>query len=163
MSCCARRCLDIKINRTKNLHKILFKIFNKLLQNTWNSEDSWGKQSIYKWYNLFQDGRKDVNDELRSTTTTTENVEGVKKIVLVNRQITIREFAEDIGISVGSCRILGMGRVSSKFVPKLLNFDQNNLRISIAEEILICSKGSLLVTNHGCMVMTSKPMELHYI
>ena len=56
---------------------------------------------------LFQDGREDVNDEPRSgrpsTSTTYENVEAVKKIVLENRRITIREVAEDVGISVGTC------------------------------------------------------------
>jgi len=94
------------------------------------------KKNVYKWYKLFQDGREDANDEPRSgrpsTSTTDENVQAVKKIVLENRRITIREVAEDVGISLGSCHeifsnVLGMSRVSAKFVPKLLNFDQNKL------------------------------------
>ncbi|WP_221936002.1 hypothetical protein, partial [Klebsiella pneumoniae] len=72
-------------------------------------------------YKLFQDGREDANDVPRSgrpsTSTTDENVEEVKKIVLENR----REVAEGVGISVGSCHeifsnVLGMRRVSAKFV-----------------------------------------------
>ena len=44
-------------------------------------------------------------------------------------------------MSVGWCYeiisgILGMRRVSVKFVPKLLNFDQKNRRMSIAQELL---------------------------
>ena len=92
---------------------------------------------------MFQEGRENVEDEPRpgrpSTSTTDENVEAVKEIVLKNRRITIREVAEDVGISVGSCHgilsdVLGMRRVSAKFVPKLLNFDQKNRRMTIAQE-----------------------------
>ncbi|XP_037906321.1 protein GVQW3-like [Hermetia illucens] len=61
-------------------------------------------KDVYKWYKLFQNGREDVSDELRSghpsTSTIDVNVEAAKKIVLKNRQITIREVAEDAGISV---------------------------------------------------------------
>ena len=73
-----------------------------------------------------------MNDDARpgrpSTSTTNENTEAVKKIVIKNRQITIREVSEDVGISVGSCHaifsdILGLKRVAAKFVPQLLNFD----------------------------------------
>ena len=37
-----------------------------------------------------------------STSTTNENTEAVKKIVMENRRITIREVAEDVGVLVGS-------------------------------------------------------------
>ena len=94
---------------------------------------------------MFSKGREDVNDEERvgwpSTSTTDENIDEVKKIVLVNRRITVREVAEDLNISIGSCHSiftndLGMTRVAAKFVPKLLNFDQKQHRINIAQEIL---------------------------
>ena len=69
------------------------------------------------------------------------NDDKVKKIVLVNSRITVREVAEDLNISIGSClsiftNDLGMTRVAAKVVPKLLNFDQKQHRISIAQEIL---------------------------
>jgi len=38
------------------------------------------------------------------TSTTDENV--VKKIVMENRRMTIREVAENVGISVGLCRAI---------------------------------------------------------
>ena len=90
------------------------------------------QKSVYNWYKLFREGREEVNDDARhgrpSTSTTNENTVAVKKIVMENRRITIREVAEDVGISVGSCHaifsdILGLKRVAAKFVPKLLNFD----------------------------------------
>ncbi|XP_014476037.1 PREDICTED: putative uncharacterized protein FLJ37770, partial [Dinoponera quadriceps] len=76
-----------------------------------------------------------------STSTTDENIDEVKKIVLANRRITVREVAEDLNISIGSCHSiftndLGMRRVAAKFVPKLLNFDQKQHRIKISGELL---------------------------
>ena len=94
---------------------------------------------------MFSEGREDVNDEERagrpSTSTTDENIDEVQKIVLVNRRSTVREVAEDLNISIGSCHSifandLGMTRVAEKFVPKLFNFDQKQHRINIAQKIL---------------------------
>ena len=83
---------------------------------------------------MFSEGQEDVNDEERagrpSTSTTDENIDKVKKIVLVS------EVAEDlhIYISIGSCNLiftydLGMTWVTAKLVPKLLNFDQKQNRV----------------------------------
>ncbi|XP_029167437.1 protein GVQW3-like [Nylanderia fulva] len=103
------------------------------------------RSNVYRWYKMFSEGREDVNDEERagrpSTSTTDENIDEVKKIVLVNRRITVREVAENLNISIGSCHSiftndLGMTRVAAKFVPKLLNFDQKQHRINIAQEML---------------------------
>ena len=130
------------------------------------------QESVYKWYKLFTEGREEVNDDARpgrpNTSTTNENTEAVKKIV--NRRITIREVAEDDGISVGSCHaifsdIFGLKRVAAKFVPKLLNFDQKTRRMTIAQEMLndVNDDPDLLkkvITGDESwvyMVMTSKP------
>ena len=103
------------------------------------------RKSVYKWYKLFTEGREEVNNYARpgrpSTSTTNENTEAVKKIVMENRRITIREVAEDVGISVGSCHeifsnILGLRRVAAKFVLNLLNFDQKTRRMTIAQKML---------------------------
>ncbi|KYN41646.1 hypothetical protein ALC56_03947 [Trachymyrmex septentrionalis] len=108
-------------------------------------ESTLKKKNVYKWYKLFQEGRENVNDEPRSgrpsTSKTDENVQEVKEIVLKNRRITIREIADDLNISFGSCQsiltdVLGMTRVSAKFVPKLLNFDQKQRRMNIAQDML---------------------------
>ena len=86
-------------------------------------ESTLSKKNVYK---LFQEGRENVNDEPRSgrpsTSKTDENVQEVKEIVLKNRRITIREIADDLNISFGSCQsiimdVFGMTRVSAKFVP----------------------------------------------
>ena len=84
-------------------------------------ESAMSKTRVYEWYKHFQDGRKDVkNDERRgrpSTSTTDENVEKVKEMDINHRRITIRDVADDVGISIGSCHeifsnVLGMKRVA---------------------------------------------------
>ena len=62
-------------------------------------------------------------------------------MILNNRQITIREATDDVGISFGSCQsiftiVLGMKRAAAKIVPKLLNFEQKQRGMDIAQEIL---------------------------
>ena len=62
-------------------------------------------------------------------------------MILDNLRITIREIADDIGKSFGSCQtiftnILGMKRTAANTVPKLLNFEQKQRRMDIAQEML---------------------------
>ncbi|XP_011873819.1 PREDICTED: putative uncharacterized protein FLJ37770, partial [Vollenhovia emeryi] len=95
-------------------------------------EATLNQSNVYRWYKMFSEGREDVNDEERagrpSTSITDENIDEVKKIVLANRRITVREVAEDLNISIGSIftNDLGMRRVAAKFVPKLLTFNQKS-------------------------------------
>ena len=79
----------------------------------------------------FKEGREDVNDDARSglssMSTTDENIEAVKKMIVDNHRIIIREIADDVGISFGSCQeiftdVLGMKRAAAKIIPKLINF-----------------------------------------
>ncbi|UYV71820.1 hypothetical protein LAZ67_9000550 [Cordylochernes scorpioides] len=103
------------------------------------------RSNVYRWYKMFSEGREDVNDEERagrpSTSTTDEKINEVEKMILANRRITVREVSEDLNISIGSCHSifindLGMRRVAAKFVPKLLNCDQKQHRMNIANEML---------------------------
>ncbi|UYV74536.1 hypothetical protein LAZ67_12000038 [Cordylochernes scorpioides] len=72
---------------------------------------------------MFLEGREDVNDEERAgrpRTSTTDEKNEVEKMILANRRITVREVAEDLNISIGSCHSifindLGMRRVAAKF------------------------------------------------
>ena len=63
----------------------------------------------------------------------TPNVQKITEIVLKDRRIMIRETAEELNISFGSYQsiltdVLSVARMSVKFVPKLLNFDQKQHR-----------------------------------
>ena len=86
---------------------------------------------VQLWYNRFKEGREDVNDDAcpdrPSTSTTDINIEAVKKMILHNRRITIREVAADVGISFGSCQaifmdVVGRERTAAKIVPKFATF-----------------------------------------
>ena len=83
-------------------------------------ESAMSKTRVYEWYKRFQDGCEDFEDDERPrTSTTNENVEKVKEMVMNDRRITIREVADDVGISIGSCNgifsnVLGMKRVAAK-------------------------------------------------
>ncbi|UYV64676.1 hypothetical protein LAZ67_3001635 [Cordylochernes scorpioides] len=103
------------------------------------------RSNAYRWYKLFSEGQEDVNDEERagrpSTSTTDEKINEVEKMILAIRRIIVREVAEDLNISIGSCpsifiNDLGMRLVAAKFVPKLLNCDQKQHRMNIANEML---------------------------
>ncbi|UYV79244.1 hypothetical protein LAZ67_17001721 [Cordylochernes scorpioides] len=108
-------------------------------------EATLNRSNVYRWYKMFSEGREDVNDEERvgrpSTSTTDEKINEVEKMILANRRITVRKVSEDLNISIGSCHSifindLGMRRVAAKFVPKLLNCDQKQHRMNIANEML---------------------------
>lgn len=108
-------------------------------------ESALSKPTVYEWYKRFENGRESAESDERcgrpSTSTNDENVEKVKKMVMDNRRITIREVSEDVGISFGSCQsifsdVLGMKRVAAKFVPKLLNFTQKQCRVEVAQDLL---------------------------
>ncbi|UYV78693.1 hypothetical protein LAZ67_16002432 [Cordylochernes scorpioides] len=108
-------------------------------------ETTLDRSNVYRWYKMFSEGRENVNDEERagrpSTSTTEEKINEVEKMILANRRITVREVAEELNISIGSCHSifindLGMRRVAAKFVTKLLNCDQKQHRMNIANEML---------------------------
>ncbi|UYV74015.1 hypothetical protein LAZ67_11001841 [Cordylochernes scorpioides] len=130
------RFLPIKKNGSKNLYQNLCEKYG---------EATLDRSNVYRWYKMFSEGREDVNDEERagrpSTSTTDKKINEVEKMILANRRITVREVAEDLNISIGSCHSifindLGMRRVAAKFVPKFLNCDQKQHRMNIADEML---------------------------
>ena len=133
-------------------------------------ESIMSRTQVQLWYCQFKEGREDVNNDARcerpSISTTDENIEAVKKMILDNRRIAIREVAEEVGISFDSCQaiftdVLLMKLAAVKIVPKLQNFEQKQCRTDIAQEMLTTFNDDpdLLknVTNLGCMAMTMKP------
>ena len=62
-------------------------------------------------------------------------------MILNNRWITIREVADNVGILFDSSQaiftdVLGMKLETAKIVSKLLNFEQKQCRMDIAQEML---------------------------
>ena len=66
-------------------------------------ESTMTRTQVQLWYHRFKEGREDVNDDDRngcpSTSSADENIEAVKKMILDNHRISIREVADDVGIS----------------------------------------------------------------
>jgi len=65
----------------------------------------------------------------------------VRTIFRNNRKLTVREIADDCGISVGSCDAiltedLHMKCVCAKFVPRLLTDDKREQRQTIAGDLM---------------------------
>ncbi|UYV63251.1 hypothetical protein LAZ67_2003555 [Cordylochernes scorpioides] len=95
------------------------------------------RRRVFEWYKRFKEGREETADNERSgrpsTSTTPEKVDKVLELVREDRRITVREVAEEAGISFGSTQsimkdILGVRRLNAVLVPKDLTFDQKNAR-----------------------------------
>ena len=117
-------------------------------------ESAMSKTRVYKWYKCFQDGREDVEDDERPSTSTTDaNVEKVQEMVMNDRWITIREVADDVGISVGSCyeifsNVLGMRRVTAKF-------DNRTLQTSEIKKFPLFSEHTSYIHTNRVRAVTS--------
>jgi len=101
------------------------------------------RTQCYEWFKLFKEGRISVGQDPRTGRPTTsiddDHVERVHAVIRGDRRLTLREVADEVGISIGSChRILTeklqMLRVSAKFVPRLLTDDQEENRVEISQE-----------------------------
>lgn len=101
--------------------------------------------TVQFWAADFKRGRTSVFDEEREgrpkTATNEEMVKKVHKIVNADRRLKLHEIAEAVGIS--SERVysilheqLGMKKLSARWVPHLLNYDQKAVRQDISQECL---------------------------
>lgn len=69
-------------------------------------DKSMSKPRVYAWYNSFKEGREEIEDGPRprrpTTSTTDENINKIKDLVLSNRGLSIRDLANITGMSFGS-------------------------------------------------------------
>jgi len=102
---------------------------------------------IKEWYSRFKDGSTSVDSEPRhsrpSTSRNDNVINQVQTLVMQDRHITVRELADEVGVSTGSVHTiltvdLGLRTVSPKFVPKLLTMEQKQLRLEITQDMLDC-------------------------
>ena len=91
------------------------------------------KSIIIDWYAEFKRGRTNIDDDERSghpkSAVVPENITKVHKIVLSDRKLKLHEISDTLKISEGSVftilhEILGMRKLFSKWVPRLLSLDQ---------------------------------------
>jgi len=90
------------------------------------------RTQCYEWFQPFKEGRMSVGEDARtgrpSTSTNDDHVERVRAVIRGNRRLTVREVADEAGISIGFCHQIftekfQMRRVSAKFMPRLLTDD----------------------------------------
>jgi len=93
--------------------------------------------TVINWFNEFERGRTLVFDKPRpgapKTDTTEDNVTKIHHFVLADRRLKIREIADTVGMSkdrVGHILhdILGMRKLSARWVPRLLTPDNKRNR-----------------------------------
>jgi len=77
----------------------------QLLQQAYG-EDVMSRTQVFDWFRRFKECRTSVESDPRSGQPSTsryeEMIAKVRKIFLNNRRLTVREIADDCGISVGS-------------------------------------------------------------
>jgi len=76
-----------------------------------------------------------------STSTDDVHISAVRDLILQNCHSTIREIAEDVGFSFGSCQAiliekLNIHCIAVKFVPRVLTEDQKANCVNISQELL---------------------------
>lgn len=108
-------------------------------------EESPSFTTVKIWTADFKRGRTSVFDEERSgrpkTATNEEMIKKVYKIVNSDRRLKVHEIAEAAGISDDRVHSilhehLGMRKLSARWVPHLLSFDQKQVRWDLSEECL---------------------------
>ena len=102
-------------------------------------------RTVAKWVAEFIDPTRAFEDVPRScrlpTTLTDESIRPVEKVVMRDRQISVRRVADELGITKASLYevlsdYLGMKKVCTKWAPKLLTLSQRVNRIDCYEEFL---------------------------
>ena len=81
------------------------------------------------------------------TSTNDDHIERVRAVIHGNRRLTVREVADEVGISIGSCHHiftekLQLRCISAKFVPCLLTDDQKENHVEISQELLANANGN---------------------
>ena len=102
-------------------------------------------RTVAKWVAEFKDPERGFEDAPRSgrpsTAVSNENIQAVERLVMRDRQISVRRVADQLGVSKTIvCEILnnylGMKKVYTKWVPKLLTPLQRANRVECCEELL---------------------------
>ena len=98
-------------------------------------------RTVAKWVVQFNDPERGFEDALRmdhpSTITVEENIEVVERIVMRDRQISIRRLAEELAIIHEIMNnYMGMKKVYTRWVKKLLTPIQRANRVDCCQELL---------------------------
>ncbi|GBL85445.1 Putative uncharacterized protein FLJ37770 [Araneus ventricosus] len=81
----------------KETHEMLVKVYGV---------DAVSKKCVFEWFKRFRNRKEDVKDEPRSgrppTRTTSDNIEGVRRMLADDRRLSLRIMAGELEISLDS-------------------------------------------------------------
>jgi AraC-like DNA-binding protein len=160
--CCIKFCQNLGDSKVETIRKI---------QQAFG-DDAMGATQIKSWFNRFKDGLTLADNGQHSgrpsTSLNANVIENVRSLIPEDRRLTIREIADEVGISTDSAHSiltedLHMCIVVARFVPKLLLQEQQQLRLEVARDMLECANGHpeflkivIMVMRCGCTNMTRK-------
>lgn len=108
-------------------------------------ESAPGKTMIYKWHGLFKQGRESIEDDPGSgrpiEATTPEIIEKVEKLILEDGRLKKKQLSALVGVSETTIsnilhQRLGMSKVCSRWVPRMLTPLQKRERVDCSREFL---------------------------
>ena len=71
-------------------------------------ESCLSRSKTFEWYSLLKNGRRSFENDPRpgrpSSSHTEETVARVREIIRADRRLTIREVAEDVGLTFATCQ-----------------------------------------------------------
>ena len=129
--------------------KFCFKLNKTAAETHLVLEENFGVQALsharkFAWFKRFKVGRESVEDDKHSgrpsTCTTPEMIAKVREVILEDRRKTIHYVCNSVGLPYGSSqRIvvddLSMIRIAARFVLRLLNNDQRDLRVQMCTKL----------------------------
>jgi len=108
-------------------------------------ELSMKKSSVFEWHRRFKEGREDVQDDARSGQPKTQrkdaNVDRVRTLLCSDRRLGVRVIAEELNMNRETVQQivkekLGMRKISTKMVPRILTHDQKQRRLHNSSDLL---------------------------
>ncbi|KFM67584.1 hypothetical protein X975_10689, partial [Stegodyphus mimosarum] len=145
----------------------------EMLKHVYRSE-TLSRMQAFECRRRFREGRESAEDDECCRhpviSRTNENIKKVSAAVCANRQQTIYQIAESVGISEATCqriqtKDLNMHKVCQHIVPRMLNVDQKVSQLEMAGEsrlltkILLYSAELLLETRNAVFYTIRRPRE----
>ena len=146
--CAAAKMSELELEQRTNI-KFLVKLgksgnkIREMLLQVYG-DNAMKETAVYKWVKRFSERRESVTDEERSgrpaTSRNEENIAKIRQIVHQNRRLTVRSIVEQVNIDRETVRKiliedLDMRKVCAKMVPKELNEEQKQRRVTICQHL----------------------------